>query len=63
MNKQSGNEKVDTELTEQQLDTVAGGAVPPPKLTPALGKKIVLDLDGKPMGYPPNTFDGGPSSE
>jgi hypothetical protein len=29
MNKQSGNEKVDTELTEQQLDTVAGGAVPP----------------------------------
>jgi len=27
MNKQSGNEKVDTELTEQQLDTVAGGAV------------------------------------
>jgi hypothetical protein len=66
MNKQSENKKADTELTEEQLGTVAGGTKPPPglakpTLTPA--KKIVLDLDGKPMGYPPNTFDGGPSSE
>jgi len=66
MTEQSENKKADTELTEQQLGTVVGGTVPPPglakpTLTPT--KKIVLDMDGKPMGYPPGTFDGGPGSE
>ena len=62
MTEQSENKEADTELTEEQLGTVAGGTVPPPGLMPTPGKKIVLDLDGKLMGYPPNTF-GGPSSE
>ncbi len=67
MNKQSENKKAKAELTEEQLGTVAGGTAPAGaykvKLIPTADKAKVLGPDGKPLGYPPNTFDGGPSSE
>jgi hypothetical protein len=68
MNEQSENKATSKdEINEQDLDKVSGGTAPAGankvKLMSTPSKAIVLDLNGKPMGYPPNTFDGGPSSE
>ena len=66
MNEQSENKN--TELTQEQLGAVAGGHGAPVgankvHIPPPPAKAVVLGSDGKPLGIPPNTFEGGPSTE